>query len=289
MALPRDALLTVFSAVPLSDRVRACELVSKSMHSVLQEQPLCSVLDLSMDPVFRNQVTMQLLQRLIERSMLAQRHSVQASPIQQVVLRDCQAQGALPAQMLQQLLLRCPSVREVDARGFGACHFVVNQRGYMHFNDLLALLRTFNMNRHLMQQVKAIHVDVLCWCLGDSWQSSAYQRAIGCDSLWLTLMRMLEPDSIFKIGRIAFSAGIPSSDQLSISPSEMRKAVLARIAHIEKHITHHSTVECIDMLPGSKLESSLLEQPDVCKWAGVPPCRLWTTSRKAAPGYQQLN
>lgn len=82
---------------------------------------------------------------------------------------------------------------------------------------------------------------------------------------------------------------LPAADQLSISPSEMRKAVLARIAHIEKHITHHSTVECIDMLPGSKLESSLLEQPDVCKWAGVPPCRLWTTSRKAAPGYQQLN
>ena len=62
-------------------------------------------------------------------------------------------------------------------------------------------------------QVRAIRVDVLCWCLGDSWQSSAYQRAIGCDSLWLTLMRMLEPDSIFKIGRIAFSAGIPSSGQ----------------------------------------------------------------------------
>ena len=108
---------------------------------------------------------MQLLQRLIERSMLAQKHTVQASPIQTVVLRDCHAQGALPAQMLQQLLLRCPSVREVDARGFGACHFVVNQRGYMHFNDLLALLRTFNMNKHLMQQV-GWHVPASSWVFG---------------------------------------------------------------------------------------------------------------------------
>ena len=82
---------------------------------------------------------------------------------------------------------------------------------------------------------------------------------------------------------------LPAVDQLSISPSEMRKAVLARIAHIEKHITQQSTVECIDMLPGSKLESSLLEQPDICNWAGVPPCRLWATSSKAAPGYRQLN
>ena len=105
---------------------------------------------------------MQLLQRLIERSMLARRHTVQASPIQTVVLRDCRAQGALPAQMLQQLLLRCPSVREVDVRGFGACHYMVNQRGYMHFNDLLALLRTFNMNKHLMQQVRG-HASASSW------------------------------------------------------------------------------------------------------------------------------
>ena len=115
---------------------------------------------------------MQLMQRLIERSMLAQRHTVQASPIQTVVLRDCQAQGALPAQMLQQLLLRCPCVREVDARGFGACHFVVNQRGYMHFNDLLALLRTFNMNKHLMQQVG--------WHVPASFSAYNLQAIAGC-------------------------------------------------------------------------------------------------------------
>ena len=82
-------------------------------------------------------------------------------------------------------------------------------------------------------------MDVLCWCLGDSWQSSAYQRAIGCDSLWLTLMRMLEPDSIFKIGRIAFSAGIPSSGQL-------HKEKLATLADWQLlPCTWHKCVPCV--------------------------------------------
>lgn len=51
-------------------------------------------------------------------------------------------------------------------------------------------------------QLKEIWVDAWCPQLSDTWESSAYQRAIAVDALWLTFMRMLEPGSRIKVSHI---------------------------------------------------------------------------------------
>lgn len=53
-----------------------------------------------------------------------------------------------------------------------------------------------------MLQLKEIWVDACCPQLTDTWESSAYQRAIAVDALWLTFMRMLEPASRIKVRHI---------------------------------------------------------------------------------------
>jgi len=51
-------------------------------------------------------------------------------------------------------------------------------------------------------QLKEVWVDAWCPQLTDTWESSAYQRAIAVDALWLTFMRMLEPASRIKVRNI---------------------------------------------------------------------------------------
>ena len=51
-------------------------------------------------------------------------------------------------------------------------------------------------------QVQEIWVDAWCPKLTDTWESTAYQRAISVDALWLTFMRMLEPGSRIKVRHI---------------------------------------------------------------------------------------
>ena len=55
---------------------------------------------------------------------------------------------------------------------------------------------------NLIMQLKEIWVDAWCPCLTDTWESTAYQRAIAVDALWLTFMRMLEPTSRIKVRNI---------------------------------------------------------------------------------------
>lgn len=45
-------------------------------------------------------------------------------------------------------------------------------------------------------------MDVWCPTLTCTWESSAYQRAIAVDAMWLTFMRMLEPASRIKVRNI---------------------------------------------------------------------------------------
>lgn len=63
-------------------------------------------------------------------------------------------------------------------------------------------------------QLKEIWVDAWCPQLTDTWESSAYQRAIAVDALWLTFMRMLEPASRIKVRNIvctdSFGEWLPS-------------------------------------------------------------------------------
>ena len=51
-------------------------------------------------------------------------------------------------------------------------------------------------------QLKEVWIDAWCPQLTDTWDSSAYQRAIAVDALWLTFMRMLEPASRIKVRNI---------------------------------------------------------------------------------------
>lgn len=58
----------------------------------------------------------------------------------------------------------------------------------------------------MMLQLKEIWIDAWCPKLTETWESSAYQRAIAVDALWLTFMRILEPGSRIKVRNIAFYA-----------------------------------------------------------------------------------
>lgn len=57
-----------------------------------------------------------------------------------------------------------------------------------------------------MLQLKEIWIDAWCPKLTETWESSAYQRAIAVDALWLTFMRILEPESRIKVRNIRFIA-----------------------------------------------------------------------------------
>lgn len=54
----------------------------------------------------------------------------------------------------------------------------------------------------IVLQLKVIWIDAWCPTLTCTWESSAYQRAIAVDALWLTFMRMLEPGSHIKVRNI---------------------------------------------------------------------------------------
>lgn len=54
----------------------------------------------------------------------------------------------------------------------------------------------------IVLQLKEIWIDAWCPTLTCTWESSAYQRAIAVDALWLTFMRMLEPGSRTKVRNI---------------------------------------------------------------------------------------
>lgn len=54
----------------------------------------------------------------------------------------------------------------------------------------------------IVVQLKEIWIDAWCPTLTCTWESSAYQRAIAVDALWLTFMRMLEPGSRIKVRNI---------------------------------------------------------------------------------------
>lgn len=60
----------------------------------------------------------------------------------------------------------------------------------------------YEIHMDLSMQLKEIWVDAWCPRLSDTWESTAYQRAIAVDALWLTFMRMLEPTSRIKVRNI---------------------------------------------------------------------------------------
>jgi len=61
-------------------------------------------------------------------------------------------------------------------------------------------------------QLKEVWVDAWCPQLTDTWESSAYQRAIAVDALWLTFMRMLEPASRIKVRNIVCTDSLGESE-----------------------------------------------------------------------------
>ena len=67
----------------------------------------------------------------------------------------------------------------------------------------------------MFMQLKEIWVDAWCPCLTDTWESTAYQRAIAVDALWLTFMRMLEPTSRIKVRNIICTDSIGAHTPLS--------------------------------------------------------------------------
>lgn len=69
-------------------------------------------------------------------------------------------------------------------------------------NRFLRAVRHTSKVKSCTLQLKEVWVDAWCPRLTDTWESSAYQRAIAVDALWLTFMRMLEPASRIKIRKI---------------------------------------------------------------------------------------
>ena len=54
--LPEANLRQVLALLPLSQRIRSAELVSKDWRQALRDQEVLSVVDFSQDPLWRNQV-----------------------------------------------------------------------------------------------------------------------------------------------------------------------------------------------------------------------------------------
>lgn len=54
--LPEVNLRQVLALLPLSQRIRSAELVSKDWRQALRDQEVLSVVDFAQDPLWRNQV-----------------------------------------------------------------------------------------------------------------------------------------------------------------------------------------------------------------------------------------
>ena len=59
--LPEANLRYVLGLLPLSERIRSAELVSKQWRKALRDQEALSVLDFAADPVWKRQVTLQIM------------------------------------------------------------------------------------------------------------------------------------------------------------------------------------------------------------------------------------
>jgi hypothetical protein len=258
--VPDGLLADIIGRLPLSDRIKAAELVCKRFRRIAWSNQLHRTLDLSQDPLWHHRVTMGVLQHLIDRSMQSTEQGRQPSPVTHVVLRNCKANKALPIQLVQQCLQFCPSVQEVDATGFGGLD------GYFHLNDLMSLLRAFNRERRLQKQVKAVWVDVHCYGLGDPWESTAYQRAINCDALWLTFMRFLEPRSPIRVRNIIFSGRNPHTEGPELTEASMSNLIKSRMNDLLRATQHSGVCHQVKLVPCSALERRLLEAQQHKQW-----------------------
>lgn len=59
--LPEANVRYVLGLLPLSERIRSAELVSKQWRKALRDQEALSVLDFAADPVWKRQVTLQMM------------------------------------------------------------------------------------------------------------------------------------------------------------------------------------------------------------------------------------
>lgn len=231
--LPEANLRHLLAFLPLSQRIRSAELVSKQWRKALLDQQVLSVLDFSQDEIWRHQVSTKLLDHLISRSTTAYQQGMQDGPTKQVILNGCSmVPGAgPPMSFVEHCLRRCPQLEVLDATGFGGIS------GAFHLNDLLVLLRTLNKMRPA-PQVQEIWVDAWCPKLTDTWESTAYQRAISVDALWLTFMRMLEPGSHIKVRHIVCT----DSQGDHLRPSEVVRTLTMRLHNLKAALskaTHH--------------------------------------------------
>lgn len=64
-SLPEENFRQVLAFIPLSQRIRSAELVSKHWRQALRDQQVLSVVDFAQDPLWRNQVPSALLNGLV--------------------------------------------------------------------------------------------------------------------------------------------------------------------------------------------------------------------------------
>ncbi|DBA69667.1 hypothetical protein WJX79_002247 [Trebouxia sp. C0005] len=248
--LPEANLRQLLALLPLSQRIRSAELVSKQWRQALLDQQVLSVLDFARDDLWRCQVSTTLLDHLIARSTKAYKQGIQDSPTKKVILTNChQVAGAGPPMAFEHCLCRCPHLEVVEATGFGGV------KGAFHLNDLLKLLRTLNKMRPA-PELKEVWVDAWCPQLTDTWESSAYQRAIAVDALWLTFMRMLEPASRIKVRNIICTDSL--GDRLR--PSEVVRTLTMRLRNLEAALSKASHHMQVVFVVSAAVEKSLVEQ-----------------------------
>lgn len=249
--LPEANLRQLLALLPLSQRIRSAELVSKQWRQALLDQQVLSVLDFARDDVWRRQISTKLLDHLIARSTKAYKQGIQDSPTKKVILTNChQVAGAGPPMaFVEHCLRRCPHLEVVEATGFGGV------KGAFHLNDLLKLLRTLNKMRPA-PELKEVWVDAWCPQLTDTWESSAYQRAIAVDALWLTFMRMLEPASRIKVRNIICTDSL--GDHLR--PSEVVRTLTMRLRNLEAALSKASHHMQVVFVVTAAVEKSLVEQ-----------------------------
>lgn len=71
-SLPEENFRQILALIPLSQRIRSAELVSKHWRQALRDQEVLSVVDFAQDPLWRNQVRPALFIDLVRLCTRAQ-------------------------------------------------------------------------------------------------------------------------------------------------------------------------------------------------------------------------
>ncbi|KAK9816334.1 hypothetical protein WJX74_010379 [Apatococcus lobatus] len=256
--LPETVLASILSYIHIKDQVAVAELVSKSWRHAIRLLPQSS-LNFSAGGA-HPQVSIEMVSRLVARAVTfsnTHQPSLDGStvnPVSIINLSGCRAvPGQTSAQLLAYCINLCPNLQQLIACQPG--HGKSEPTLPLSADGALQVLRAAKKHSHVRQ----IAVDVEAFGLTDTWETTSYQRAIGVEPLWQTLLLLLEPHSRVCINRLSFSGyRITGHARSSVAPSEMRKVISNRAKDLAAVLSRSPSL-CGLMIPGNYLTPGAIE------------------------------